>query len=76
MGSKVTTFLVGAIIGIVLGFAGSYMLGQRYTITKESATPQTKMDRWTGKTWVMRYSMDEQGRYVSSYSWQEVGQKP
>jgi hypothetical protein len=66
--------VLGIVIGLAMGCGGSYLAGQRYIITKESGAPQTKMDRWTGKTWVMRYSMDEQGKYVASYCWQQVGQ--
>jgi hypothetical protein len=54
MKSHVTTFLLGIIIGAVLGLGGSYLIGQRYDIRNQDSLT-IKADRWTGKTWLMRY---------------------
>jgi len=76
MGSRVSALLGGIMLGIIVGFAGSYALGQRYTITKDNEALQIKMDRWTGKTWIMRYYKDDNSKYISSFYWEQVGQKP
>lgn len=75
MKGQVVVLLLGIIAGLCLGLTGSYIIGQRYAITKEDSTLQTKMDRWTGKTWVMRWYVDEEGKYISPY-WEPVSQQP
>jgi hypothetical protein len=75
MRSKVTALVVGVIIGIVLGFSGSYLVGQRYTITKcYDDTSAIKTDRWTGKTWLMLHYRDSTSNATSWY-WDPVPER-
>lgn len=66
MKKQATTFLLGAILGIVLGLVASYSLGQRYELTPAGPDGYIliKTDRWTGRSW-------QRIPYIST-SWEEV----
>jgi len=53
MKNQVAAFLVGIIIGTILGLGGGYLVGQRYevTATGPSGCVVIKTDRWTGRSW-------------------------
>ena len=71
MKNQLVTFLVGAVIGAVLGFGGIYLVGERYKVTSE-ALGTIKVDRWTGRSWMMRY-YDNNGS--KDFFWKPLEQK-
>ena len=72
MKNQLIILVVGIVAGLALGIGGSYLIRDRYVIIPEQDhTLQTKMDRWTGTTWVMRWY--KEGKNVSPY-WEPVKQ--
>lgn len=69
MGSRVGTFLVGLVLGTLLGAVGVFSLGERYTIIQGgNEYTVLKVDRWTGKSWISWNIPD------TAVEWQEIGQ--
>ncbi len=77
MKSQLTMLLLGLITGLAFGLGASYLIeqriGQRYVITKETGTLQTRMDRWTGKTCLLRCYVDSKEKPVSWF-WEAVAE--
>jgi len=71
MKNKLRAFLLGAVLGTALGFASSYLLGQRYDVksTGPEGIMTIKTDRWTGKSWMLRYYEDNGAR---TYFWKRM----
>lgn len=71
MKNAVLTFLIGSILGVALGFSANHLIGGRYKVT--STGPQGIMtirtDRWTGRSWMIRYYEDKGTR---KYFWEEM----
>lgn len=75
MRNQILTLLITLLIGVGLGFAGSYLFVQRYTVTKYlNDVSAIKTDRWTGKTWLMRYYKDEKNGTTTFY-WDPMPQR-
>jgi len=54
MKTRLATFLVGSTVGVIIGFGSALLAGGRYQVTSEGLGG-IKLDRWTGKSWMMRY---------------------
>jgi len=75
MRNQILTLLITLLIGVVLGFAGSYLFVQRYTVSKYlNDVSAIKTDRLTGKTWIMRYYTDDKNSTTTFY-WDPMPQR-
>jgi len=59
------------LIGLFIGLALFYELGERYEIRMSSAVSAIKLDKWTGRTWMLRYYMDK-GVGGNIFFWEEL----
>jgi len=58
------SFIIGTIVGLLLGFGAFAAIGNRYyiihgTLTRRYDVPKygfVRIDTWTGKTWLLRGS--------------------
>lgn len=57
MKNRWAVFVIGIILGLVIGLSVSYMLGQRYAVTSAgpSGIMMIKIDKLTGRSWMARY---------------------
>lgn len=74
MKDKLQLLLLGILVGAVLGFSAKYMIGQRYNVTSNGpeGIMTIKTDRWTGRSWMMRYYED---KGVRTYFWEEMSSR-
>ena len=73
MRNKLTAFLLGAVLGIALGFVGNYLLGHRYDVKSfgPSGIRTIKIDRWSGRSWMICYRYGEQNG-ARTYFWERM----
>ena len=71
MKNKLAAFLLGAFLGTALGFVGNYLLGHRYDVKSfgPSGIRSIKIDRWTGRSWMIRYYVQNGTR---TYFWESM----
>ncbi|MDL1972329.1 MAG: hypothetical protein LWW78_03700 [Deltaproteobacteria bacterium] len=47
------TFLIGVICGVLISLSLIYFIGNRYVIVTAGSDWVLRLDKWTGKTWVL-----------------------
>ncbi len=74
MKNKLPVFLLGIALGVTLGFVGNYLLGHRYDVkaTGPQGIMTIKTDRWTGRSWMIRYYENNGTR---TYFWESMQNK-
>jgi uncharacterized membrane protein YdjX (TVP38/TMEM64 family) len=65
------SFIIGMLIGLFIGLALFYELGERYEIRISSVVWPIKVDKWTGRTWMLGhyYGSKDKGDF---YFWVEL----
>ena len=65
------SFFSGIAIGLVISFLLFYVFGKRYEIKSfgPSGVYTIKLDKWTGKSWMMRYYEDKGNK---DFFWKEL----
>jgi len=56
------SFIIGMLIGLFIGLALFYEFGERYEV-RGTAPIIIKMDKWTGKTWLLN---------IKTWDWVEL----
>ena len=75
MSSSAKGFIAGLLLGVVLALVGAHFLSSRFRL--ESSGPSgiisIRIDTWTGKTWMQRYT-EENG--VKTWFWDPIPEAP
>ena len=60
------SFIIGVILGIIVGCFITYFYGGRYEVVDQSKKT-IKYDRWTGESWILRLH-----QFNDKYYWEQV----
>jgi len=67
------SFIIGILIGLLIGLGLFYEFGERYEVRGMGPKGiwNIKVDKWTGRTWILRYGKDDNGEIIV-YFWEKM----
>lgn len=68
------SFFSGLAIGLAIAFLLFYFLANRYEIKSSgpSGIYTIKSDKWTGKSWILRYYKDNKQNFITEFYWEII----